>query len=65
MKACAEDRLLRELLKLIPISSKQPLGPGDDCAALHPLGKNQLLLLKTDPVLPHCDCRQKQLLDIH
>ena len=48
MKACAEDRLLRELLKLVPISSKQPLGPGDDCAALHPPGKNQLLLLKTD-----------------
>ena len=48
MKASAEDRLLRELLKLVPISSKQPLGPGDDCAALHPPGKNQLLLLKTD-----------------
>ena len=48
MKACAEDRLLSELLRLVPVPTHQPLGPGDDCAALHAPGKNQLLLLKTD-----------------
>jgi thiamine-monophosphate kinase len=48
MKPCAEDQLLRQLLRLVPVPTDQPLGPGDDCAALRPLGKNQLLLLKTD-----------------
>ena len=50
MKACSEDRLLRELLKLVPVPANQPLGPGDDCAAIRPPSKNQLLLLKTDCV---------------
>lgn len=48
MKPCAEDRLLNQLLRLVPVPAGQPLGPGDDCAALHAPGKNQLLLLKTD-----------------
>ena len=48
MKPCAEDRLLRQLLRLVPMPTDQPLGPGDDCAALRAPGKNQLLLLKTD-----------------
>lgn len=48
MKPCAEDRLLSQLLRLVPVPENQPLGPGDDCAALHFPGKNQLLLLKTD-----------------
>lgn len=50
MKPCAEDRFLRELLALVPIPKNQPLGPGDDCAAIRPPGKNHLLLLKTDCV---------------
>lgn len=48
MKPCAEDRLLQRLLRLVPVPANQPLGPGDDCAALHAPEKNQLLLLKTD-----------------
>jgi thiamine-monophosphate kinase len=48
MKPCAEDRLLSQLLRLVPIPTDQPLGPGDDCAAIRSPGKNQLLLLKTD-----------------
>lgn len=48
MKPCAEDRLLRQLLRLVPMPKNQPLGPGDDCAALRAPGKKQLLLLKTD-----------------
>jgi thiamine-monophosphate kinase len=50
MKPCAEDRLLHDLLKLVPVPTNQPLGPGDDCAAIHPPSKDQLLLLKTDCV---------------
>ncbi len=48
MKPCAEDRLLKRLLRLVPVPTDQPLGPGDDCAALRAPRKNQLLLLKTD-----------------
>ena len=48
MKPCAEDRLLKRLLRLVPVPTNQPLGPGDDCAALLAPGKNKLLLLKTD-----------------
>lgn len=50
MKPCAEDRLLGELLKLVPVPADQPLGPGDDCAAIHPPAKGRLVLLKTDCV---------------
>jgi thiamine-monophosphate kinase len=50
MKPCAEDRLLRELLALVPLPEDQPLGPGDDCAAIRPPARGQLLLLKTDCV---------------
>ena len=50
MKAGAEDRLLRELLKLVPVPADQPLGPGDDCAAIRPPAKGRLVLLKTDCV---------------
>jgi thiamine-monophosphate kinase len=50
MKASAEDRLLRELLKLVPVPADQPLGPGDDCAAIRPAAKGRLVLLKTDCV---------------
>jgi len=50
MKASAEDRLLHELLKLVPVPADQPLGPGDDCAAIRPPAKGRLVLLKTDCV---------------
>lgn len=50
MKPSAEDRLLRELLKLVPIPAGQPLGPGDDCAAIRPPANGRLILLKTDCV---------------
>ncbi len=50
MKLSAEDKLLGELLRLVPVTGKQPLGPGDDCAALAPVRKGQVLLLKTDCV---------------
>jgi thiamine-monophosphate kinase len=50
MKACAEERLLRALLARVPVPKDQPLGPGDDCAAIRPPPKDQLLLLKTDCV---------------
>ena len=50
MKSNAEDLLLHELLKQVPVPSNQPLGPGDDCAAIRPPSKGQLLLFKTDCV---------------
>jgi thiamine-monophosphate kinase len=50
MKPCAEDLLLRALLKLVPVPADQPLGPGDDCAAIRPPAKGRLVLLKTDCV---------------
>jgi len=50
MKHFSEDQLLRELLKLVPIPANQPLGPGDDCAAIRPPAKGRLVLLKTDCV---------------
>jgi len=48
MKICAEDRLLRELLRLVPVPQNQPLGPGDDCAAITCGKPGTLVLLKTD-----------------
>ena len=50
MKRSAEDRLLHDLLKLVPLPKDQPLGPGDDCAAIRPPAKGRLVLLKTDCV---------------
>ncbi|MFM8365124.1 MAG: thiamine-phosphate kinase [Verrucomicrobiota bacterium] len=50
MKPCAEDFLLRALLKLVPVPADQPLGPGDDCAAIRTPAKGRLVLLKTDCV---------------
>jgi thiamine-monophosphate kinase len=50
MKISNEDKLLDELLRLVPVPIDQPLGPGDDCAATHRPKKGQLLLLKTDCV---------------
>ncbi len=50
MKICNEDKLLAELLRLVPVSLDQPLGPGDDCAATRSPKRGQLLLLKTDCV---------------
>ncbi|MFY8267814.1 MAG: thiamine-phosphate kinase [Terrimicrobiaceae bacterium] len=50
MKCSAEDILLRDLLRLVPVPVGQPLGPGDDCAAIHCGGRGRLLLLKTDCV---------------
>lgn len=48
MKWCAEDALLRELLREVPLPRRGVLGPGDDCAAI-PVGRgNKVLLLKTD-----------------
>jgi thiamine-monophosphate kinase len=50
MKISNEDKLLAELLRLVPVPIDQPLGPGDDCAAVRGAGKGELLLLKTDCV---------------
>ena len=50
MKISIEDKLLAELLRLVPIPFDQPLGPGDDCAATRGPGKGELFLLKTDCV---------------
>ncbi len=50
MKISNEDKLLTELLRLVPVPIDQPLGPGDDCAATHGPGKGEVLLLKTDCV---------------
>ena len=48
MKACAEDKLLHALLRFVPIPKNQPLGPGDDCAAIKCGKPGTLILLKTD-----------------
>jgi thiamine-monophosphate kinase len=48
MKLCAEDKLLHELLRLVPVPQDQPLGPGDDCAAIKCGKPGTLILLKTD-----------------
>ncbi|MEI8294352.1 MAG: thiamine-phosphate kinase [bacterium] len=48
MKLCAEDKLLHELLRLVPTPGSQPFGPGDDCAAIKCGKPGTLLLLKTD-----------------
>ena len=48
MKVCAEDKLLHELLRFVPIPKNQPLGPGDDCAAIKCDKQGTLILLKTD-----------------
>lgn len=48
MKLNAEDSLLRDLLKLVPLPKNQPLGPGDDCAAITSGKAGELILLKTD-----------------
>lgn len=50
MKISNEDKLLAELLRLVPVPIDQPLGPGDDCAATRRPKKGHLLLLKTDCV---------------
>ena len=48
MKICAEDKLLHGLLRLVPVTQTQPLGPGDDCAAIKGGKPGTLILLKTD-----------------
>ncbi|MCX6962678.1 MAG: thiamine-phosphate kinase [Verrucomicrobia bacterium] len=48
MKLCTEDKLLHELLRLVPVPQDQPLGPGDDCAAIKCGKPGTLILLKTD-----------------
>ena len=50
MKISNEDKLLQELLRLVPVPVDQPLGPGDDCAAISAPRNGQLILLKTDCV---------------
>lgn len=50
MKISNEDKLLAELLRLVPVPLDQPLGPGDDCAATRGPSKGELFLLKTDCV---------------
>ena len=44
MKLCAEDKLLHDLLRLVPVPHDQPLGPGDDCALLQPTPGKQLAI---------------------
>ncbi len=46
MKLCAEDLLLRKILKGLPPSEDLLVGPGDDCAVVR--CKGTTLLLKTD-----------------
>ena len=50
MKRSAEDAILERLLRLVPLTPHQPLGPGDDCAAVRCGKPGSLLLLKTDCV---------------
>ena len=50
MKTCNEDKILHALLKLVPVTEDEPLGPGDDCAAIRSPEKGLLTLLKTDCV---------------
>lgn len=48
IKLCAEDALLAELLKEVPLPKGAALGPGDDCAAIPAARAGEMLLLKTD-----------------
>jgi thiamine-monophosphate kinase len=48
IKMCAEDALLRELLREVPLPKGGALGPGDDCAAIPAARAGGMVLLKAD-----------------
>ncbi|HEY1582342.1 MAG TPA: thiamine-phosphate kinase [Chthoniobacterales bacterium] len=51
LRELGEDRLIAQLTARLPARPDVIAGPGDDCAILRTLGKDRLLLLKTDCVV--------------